>query len=109
MEGSSVEVGLAIRKLRKERGLTQAELASAVGVSCRTIQKAEKDAVVPSHDTIVRVANALGVSTSLLNIKEPTRYAEETLFIMHNMSVSDQILANAVAKTIREHRNTHTI
>ena len=47
--------------LRAERGLTQAALAEAVGVSRKTINTVENGVFVPSTLLALRLARALGV------------------------------------------------
>lgn len=56
-------IGKNILRLRKEKGLTQAELANKAGVISQTIYKYEKGIVtnIPS-DVIERIAYALEVS-----------------------------------------------
>lgn len=41
--------GEEIRRAREERGLTQAQLAAAIGVGARTVQSWEAGAVVPRN------------------------------------------------------------
>lgn len=51
-----------LRTARTARGLSQAALAKATGISLRTIQNYELDARMPkSRDTYARLAEALGV------------------------------------------------
>ena len=47
-------------ELRSERGLTQAALAEAVGVSRKTINTVENGIFVPSTVLALRIARALG-------------------------------------------------
>lgn len=48
--------------LRKARGLTQADLAVAVGVSRKTINTIENRVFVPSTVLALKIAQELGVS-----------------------------------------------
>jgi len=56
--------GLAneLRAHRVQRGLTQAELAEAVGVSRKTINTIENRVFVPSTLLALRIARCLGAS-----------------------------------------------
>jgi len=56
--------GLAntLKELRAAAGLTQAELAEAVGVSRKTINTIENRVFVPSTVLALRLAQILGVS-----------------------------------------------
>jgi putative transcriptional regulator len=58
-----------INRLRQERArlnLTQAELASLVGVSRKTINTVENGVFIPSTTLALRLARALGVSVESL-------------------------------------------
>lgn len=61
------QLGLAIelRWARQDAGLSQAELASRVGVSQQQIAKLEKPGANPSIATLRKVAAALGVRVQL--------------------------------------------
>jgi DNA-binding XRE family transcriptional regulator len=61
------QLGLAIelRWARQEAGLSQAELASRVGVSQQQIAKLERPGANPSIATLRKVAAALGVRVQL--------------------------------------------
>ena len=56
-----MNLGENIKKYRKQKGLTQKELASKVGVAASTITKYEKGDLEPSLDTIKKIANVLDV------------------------------------------------
>ncbi|MEM9975845.1 MAG: helix-turn-helix transcriptional regulator [Pseudomonadota bacterium] len=51
-----------LKALRAERGLTQAELAAATGVSRKTINTIENRVFVPSTVLALRLSDVLGVS-----------------------------------------------
>jgi len=55
------ELGNALRQLRGEAGLTQEELAGAIGVSRKTINTVENGVFVPSTVLALRLAQALDV------------------------------------------------
>ena len=64
------EFGRRLHALRTERGLTQIELAEAIGSSQRAISYYETVADYPPAAVIVDLAKALGVSTDeLLGLK----------------------------------------
>jgi len=54
------ELGNALRRLRGEAGLTQAELAEATDVSRKTINTVENGVFIPSTILALRLAKALG-------------------------------------------------
>src|SRR5688572_28863583 len=63
-------LGERIARLRKERGYTQIELAEKIGIIQTIISDYEKDRFRPNTDMIIRLAQALEVSTDeLLGLK----------------------------------------
>lgn len=55
------ELGNALRELRGEAGLTQAQFAEAIGVSRKTTNTVENGVFVPSSILALRLAQALRV------------------------------------------------
>lgn len=51
-----------IKKIRKEKGLTQKDLAKGIGKSIRMVQKYEKGEVYPSIDILNNIADILEVT-----------------------------------------------
>lgn len=54
-------IGKRVRQLREIRGMTQTELAKAVGVGQSHISDIELDQDVPSMRVVIRLAEALSV------------------------------------------------
>ena len=68
-------IGERLLKLRKERNLSQEELANVLDVSRQTISKWETDQSVPDFDKIIPLCNYFGITSDELltgneNIKE---------------------------------------
>lgn len=62
--------GEIISTLRKEKGLTQKELADKLNITDKAVSKWERDLACPDTQTIPRLAEILGVSIEeLLNAK----------------------------------------
>ena len=59
-------VGENIKRIRKERGLTQKELGGLLDMTQSAIGQFENDKTSPKTDTIEKIASALGVSPSEL-------------------------------------------
>jgi transcriptional regulator with XRE-family HTH domain len=53
--------GQLVRQHRRERGLTQEQLAEQAGLSARGIQDLERGLAVPRRDTLERLIGALGL------------------------------------------------
>jgi len=64
MSSSEFSLGVRLRGLRKERGLSQRELAELAGLSPNAISLIERDEISPSVATLQRLAGALGVKMS---------------------------------------------
>jgi Predicted transcriptional regulators len=59
-------MGQTIKKLRKERSLTQEELAEQLNVTFQAVSKWENDTGMPDISQIVPLASVFGVSTDVL-------------------------------------------
>lgn len=59
-------MGQIIRRLRKERNLTQEELAEVLNISSPAVSKWESDTSMPDISQVVPLANVFGVSTDVL-------------------------------------------
>ena len=64
-----VLLGSKIRELRTKYNLTQAELASQVGISKATVTAYEGDLRQPSYDVLIKLANVCRVSIDSLVLK----------------------------------------
>lgn len=70
-------IGQNIKQLRKEREMTQDELASEIGVTPQAISKWENDTGLPDIRQIIPLANVFRVSTDvLLGVEPPIDNAE---------------------------------
>lgn len=65
------EIGNRIRRARQDKGLTQSELAEAMGTSMAVISRYESGKRVPSAKTIVAVASALDIPPLSLTFVAP--------------------------------------
>lgn len=59
-------MGEKIRKLRKEKGITQAELASQLGLTPKMISFYELNQRVPPMDIVKKLCDILGVDANYL-------------------------------------------
>ena len=75
-------MGQIIRRLRKERNLTQEELAEQLNITSQAVSRWENGTGMPDISQIVPLSNVFGVTTDLLFGKDGTDGEEEvTLFI----------------------------
>ena len=59
-------IALNIRRCRAERGIAQERLALTAGVDRTMVSKIERELTNPSIETLLKLANVLGVSVSAL-------------------------------------------
>ena len=60
------EVGIKIRKARKERGLTLQQVAESSGLAVSTISKAERGQLALSYEKVLQLGNALNIDMTRL-------------------------------------------
>lgn len=79
-------IGSKIKQLRKERRLTQQELARHTGIARGNISNYEAGRFLPSAEAIVALAHFFGVTTDelLLGTKLPRPAAEEELLALYH-------------------------
>ena len=70
------QLGLAIRRIRKSKGLTQVELAAKAGIQQRTLSKIENGQTKTEISTLFSICSALGTelvirSKSAVKRKKP--------------------------------------
>ena len=58
--------GTTVAELRRERGMTQLELANRMGVTDKAVSKWERDLSLPDVESVSRLAEVLGVSADEL-------------------------------------------
>jgi len=61
-----MEIGERIRKLRKESGLTQSELAEKAGISTMSLRRYERNERQLTVQIVERIANALSTTPAYL-------------------------------------------
>ena len=61
-----VEFGAVLKAIRKEKGLSQSQLGSMIGVSKAGISKYENAQSYPGYDVLLKLASTLKVSTDYL-------------------------------------------
>jgi transcriptional regulator with XRE-family HTH domain len=78
--GAVESIGARIARLRREKGLTQVELAKALEVSQPVVSDYENDVIKLSGETIVALTQILGASADeILGLEKPARAAGATI------------------------------
>lgn len=75
MRISPVDLGEKLRQRRELLGLLQSQLAALSGISTRTIQLVEQGKGNPSLDTLLQLADPLGLRLDL-ELKDPAKTRE---------------------------------
>lgn len=87
-----------IAKIRRMRGLTQAELAEKLGVSARAVQNYEAGTRTPKRDTIAKIAEILGVDESALATDEEFFVIEANeKYGSKGKAAAQKLIENAIA------------
>ena len=85
-------IGEIIKELRKQRKITQEELAELVGVTPQAISKWERDVGYPDITQIVPLSKAFGVSTDEIlgvNFGDDEKQVEDYIFSSYKAIVTD--------------------
>lgn len=73
-ETAADRIGNRIRKIRIDRGLSQTGLGERIGLSADRVQKYENGARKPKMEMLIKIADALGVSSLALSDPNTTSY-----------------------------------
>jgi transcriptional regulator with XRE-family HTH domain len=76
MRNLATKLGGIIRERRELLGLLQPQLTTLSGISTRTIQLVEQGKGNPSLNTLIRLADPLGLSLELV-LKVPSENSDE--------------------------------
>ena len=68
VEVDQVKIGNFLKKLRKEKGITQEQLAEILNVSGRTVSRWETGNNMPDISILVDIADYYDISLSLIHI-----------------------------------------
>ena len=58
--------GQAIQRIRKERGMTQEDLADKSGITSNTVSRIERGLLIPALPTLIDICNALGTGADTI-------------------------------------------
>ena len=80
-------MGAMIATLRKEKGMTQLDLAQQLGVTDKAVSKWERELSCPDVNTIPRLAEVLGVSVEELMRTERKQDEEKGNELQHVLDI----------------------
>jgi transcriptional regulator with XRE-family HTH domain len=84
-------IGQNIKKLRKQRGVMQKQLASDIGISVSYLSLIESGHKVPSLQTIIYIAKCLEVDPSFIVTQNKSYFAIQNILKEEGV---DRILSN---------------
>ena len=88
MHTNGKTIGNTIRRLRKENGVTQEELAEAIGVTPQAVSKWENGAGMPDVSQLVPLANYFRVSMDTLFDRESDGTDEQVTALVRELEAS---------------------
>lgn len=87
-------IGKRIKEVRKQRALTQADLAELTGMSDSYISYIETAKKQASLESLVQISNALGITVDELlcgnQLYSPTDYQTDIDLLMHDCSLLER-------------------
>ncbi len=79
LELGNESLGQRIARLRKEKGYTQIDMASVIGISQVLISDYERNKIRPHYEMIIRIAFTLNITTDeLLGVKPSKGTSKKT-------------------------------
>ena len=109
-----LNIGETIKKLRKEREITQEEFAEVLGVSCQSVSRWENDNCYPDIELIPTIAGFFGISTDrLMGVDETAekeavnKYLEEFQLAMSKGNIDECI--TIARKGVAEFPNNYVL
>ena len=71
------EIGKRVKRIRKQRGMTQAKLCELCGISDKYVSNIERSISIPSTETLLRICEALEVTPDAI-LLGVVRHEDET-------------------------------
>lgn len=90
-------IGETIATLRKEKGMTQSQLAEKMKVTDKAVSKWERDLSCPDINTISKLADVLGVSVEELLKAKKSEYAGSKIKDLFNLILKAVAVAMGIA------------
>lgn len=85
-------LGERLKQLRKEKGLTQAELAKALGLSKSAIIQYENNKRKPNFNALIELGDFFNVSGSYLTGRSDYRKSSEEMFFNEVLKMDEKII-----------------
>jgi len=106
-------LGLRLKAIRKEKKLTQDELAARIGRSVDAVSNIERGKSLPSFSTVEQLCQALEVPLKVLFDFDDTpmlhhraQLLEQVMSVARSLSDADLELASKIITVLRESRSS---
>lgn len=99
------ELGEKIKRMRKQKGLTQEQLAEIVDISSRNLSNIEVGANFPKAETLERLLTALGVTTEEFFANDHIKSNDELISQINfyiNTAKDDNKMLEKIYKILRD-------
>lgn len=73
-----VDFSQRLKQLRKDKRLTQAQVAQRIGVTAFMVSSYETDIRLPSYEVLIRLADVFGVTVDYLLCRQNKRFLDIT-------------------------------
>ena len=96
-------IGCLIKSSRKERGMTQAEIAGMIGISTQHYSRLERGEYTPGLPTFLKIVEILDLDISKLKIKSENNISTtmyEILQLLEKFNITQQKAVLTFLKTI---------
>ena len=91
MAGTKARVGVRLRRFREERGLTQAALASALGISPSYVNQLESSQRPMTASVLLRLASVFDADLQQFSAEDADRLVAQLRDVLTDPSVGEQI------------------
>ena len=71
-----VDFSQRLKQLRKDKHMTQAQVAKRIGVTASMVSSYETDIRLPSYEVMVRIADLFGVTVDYLLCRQDKRFLD---------------------------------
>ena len=71
-----VDFSQRIKQLRKDKHMTQAQVAARIGVTASMVSSYETDIRLPSYEVMVQIADLFGVTVDYLLCRQNKRFLD---------------------------------
>lgn len=94
-------LGMMIAELRKEKGMTQMDLAGKMGVTDKAVSKWERDLSCPDINSLPNLAEILGVSVDdLIQVKQEASESKKDVSQIADIAFKGVAMAMGIAVVV---------